>query len=141
MKTLKFFLYLSFLFIGVLSFTACSDDDDDDNGKKDEPKVETGWSESSDGNTLTFTATASHLGASATAKWTFVFADNKCSKATLVVTYPTAADAQEDYEVSYKNNGNATLSGKTITVDETEEYKGQSKAFIKQVIQAMAGHV
>lgn len=138
MKTLKFFLYLSFLLIGALTFAACSDDEDKD--KDGEPDIESGWSQSADGNTLTYTATASYGGATATAKWTFVFTNEKCTKATFVATYPTASIAKEEYNAEYKDNENATLSGKTITVDETEEYAGQDKTFIKKVIEAMAEH-
>lgn len=140
----KFFYLMSLclcMFAGVALMTSCGDDDIDDIDPGD-VKIETGITEK--GNTLTITFSNSYYTYMEVATFD---SDDKCIKYIEKEIYPnkeTANAAWEAYKAEYQDEPDEwkkySKDGKTITHDATEEYKGASKAEIRQYMEQMLEH-
>jgi hypothetical protein len=132
MKSIKYlFVALAFA-LGSLSLTSCGGDEITDIDGPGE--LEQGWKES--GNTMTYSASYSLMGVSSSFVYTFTFSGDVCTKATYAFTYPTEEQAQMDWDNMWEEDkAKATLNGRTITEDVTDEYEGLSKEEIRGTIE------
>ena len=125
------------MFAGVAVMSSCGDDDD-----IDDLNLKTGITEK--GNTLTLTVNSSYY----TETMTATFDDNDlCTKFITKEIYKSkdVADAAwATYKAEYEGDDEwkcFSKDGKTITIDETEYFKGQSKQEIRQYFESVKDEV
>ena len=131
---MKKYLFMCLAAVCCMAFTACGDDDDEKFGNGNNTYgVKTEVKETN--NNITLTATTTAAGLTETTVYSFDFENDKCSKATISVTYPTEALAKAAYDaLSASEKANARRSGKTVTIDVTEEYKDMDKEDVKKQV-------
>lgn len=143
MKALKNFFCLFILTIGLISFVSCSKDKDDDNGNgggNNGTELPVGWTE--DGNRLIYKAIQGAGVYELVYVWTMTFESDLCVSARLEITFPDAAMAQAVYnELEPEVKELSSISGKVITMNFDEEYRGLSKQEIKDAITAGGGWI
>jgi hypothetical protein len=132
----KFFYLMSLclcMFAGVAVMTSCGDDDDELN--PGEISYKTGITEK--GNTLQLTITA---GSVYTERYTATFgSDDKCIKfiEEMIYSKKDYADLewqaiQAEYQQMPDELKKYSKDGKTITIDETETWKGRSRSEVRE---------
>ncbi len=130
----KFFYLMSLclcMFMGVAVLTSCGDDDDD-------LDIKAGIVEK--GNTMTLTVSNSYYTETMTATFN---EQDECIKFITKEIYKSkdVADAAwSAYKSEYDEEEIAKYfkkDGKTITIDETEDYKFETRATIKQYFEAI----
>ncbi|MDR2912558.1 MAG: hypothetical protein LBV38_04560 [Alistipes sp.] len=135
MKTLKNLLLTMATLALTLSLPACGEKNGlyDGDGDDIPGQLEQGWNES--GNTMTYSAEYSFGGVSSSFIYTFTFSGDECTKATYAFTYPTEEQARADWDNMWEEDkAKATISGRTITEDVTEEWQGYSRAELRTLI-------
>ena len=92
------------------------------------------------GNTATASYSWNFWGTGASLSYTFTFDGNDiCTNAVLKTTYPSATDAQETWEdMSETERAKSSISGKTITTNETEDFQGLTREEVKAITKAAA---
>lgn len=139
MKT-KLFSRISAIMMAIaLMFTAASCDilgniDKDGDGVYD--GYTQGWTE--EGNKIVYRFDLDLY----VAKWVYILeftfgADDKCTKATQTIHFPNAETAQDYYDDLDPDT--ATINGKKVTEDLTEEFAGMEKAELKETIESAYG--
>ena len=139
MKT-KLFSRISAIMMAIaLMFTAMSCDmlaniDKDGDGVYD--GYTEGWTE--EGNKIVYRFDLDLY----VAKWIYILEftfgrDDLCTKATQTIHFPNAETAQDFYDDLDPET--ATISGKKVTQDITEEYAGMSKSELKEAIEGAYG--
>ena len=139
MKT-KLFSRISAIMMAIaLMFTAMSCDmlaniDKDGDGVYD--GYTEGWTE--EGNKIVYRFDLDLY----VAKWIYVLEftfgrDDLCTKATQTIHFPNAETAQDFYDDLDPET--ATISGKKVTQDITEDYAGMSKSELKEAIEDAYG--
>ncbi len=98
--------------------------------------IETGWTEK--GNKLIYKISLDYILGKYTQVMTFEFSGETCIKATIEYIWSSDLLAQSFYEsLDEDERAKAKLSGKTITMDATDDFKGMSKSEIKEAIDAI----
>ncbi len=125
MKTLaKIFLAIVLTLASTTMFTSCF-------GLLDPDNYEYGWTE--DANKLTYKVGVGIY----TIELIFEFENDVCVKATEKISFSSASLARAFYdELDSEEKAEYKLSGKTLTCDITEDYRGLTKAQIKGDVEA-----
>ena len=141
---MKKYLYLCLIALACAAgFVSCGDDDDDitiedlENSKFTNQNINL----KDNGNTLILSYTAKIKGVPISAVGTYFFdgtsEEAKCTKATMVNTFPSEAIAKQAYDeedAEDKAKGIITLNGSQVIHDETEAYKGMTKSEVKKAL-------
>ena len=128
---------------GVLSLASvsCSEKDEFDPDPEN-PEIigptEVGWDEN--GNTVTFTVEQSWgYGAAYTVTYTCKFNnDGYCIEAIARYEFSTAELAEIFYESYRQMYDDISKSGRTVTVDETEDFEGVTRDELRALYESMA---
>ena len=136
----KFIICCLMAFVCTPLFTACGDDDDDNNNGEniENPDVKIGKASLDESaNKLVLTYYMTYMNVSVKEVMTCIFENDICVEATLVETFPNEASAKLSYEAAINEGERATVNGKTVTIDMTEEYAGMKKSEVKLALQAL----
>lgn len=135
---MKKYFYYMMLFMGLmLGMSACGDDNKDDIPGPSQGTEYGKWEEK--GNQLIYTYKYSGYGVSYDVKWTMTFdANDLCTSVKCVYTFSSSKLADECYNDIKDEGYPVTKSGKTVTVDYTEDFGGLDKALLKSAIEAMS---
>ena len=138
----KLMLFCLMALGSMLAFTACGDDDDDvlDDIINGGQEVVIGKAEFTEtANQLVLKYTTGVGGISVSTIWTCDFNGETLIKSTTASTYPSDALAKVGYEeaVTVYGSSKANRSGKTVTVDTTEDFADMTKDLIRATMQAM----
>ena len=139
---MKKLLWMAMAF-GVLSLASvsCSEKDEFDPDPEN-PEIigptEVGWDEN--GNTVTFTVEQSWgYGAAYTVTYTCKFNnDGYCIEAIARYEFSTAELAEIFYESYRQMYDDISKSGRTVTVDETEDFEGVTREELRALYESMA---
>ncbi len=138
MKTLKF-LSVLFTIAMALVFVSCDKTDEPDNNNGDTPGEVIGgdyeygvWYE--EGNKLIYLIEYDLIIYKYTSKLIFTFDGDVCIKAICENEFSDATMADIFYQELLAAGESATKSGKTVTIDYTEQYAGMSKSDLKAAI-------
>ena len=139
---MKKLLWMAMAF-GVLSLASvsCSEKDEFDPDPEN-PEIigttEVGWDEN--GNTVTFTVEQSWgYGAAYTVTYTCKFNnDGYCIEAIARYEFSTAELAEVFYESYRQMYDDISKSGRTVTVDETEDFEGVTRDELHAIYESMA---
>ena len=139
---MKKFLFMCMMALGCMTaFTACGDDDDDpiiEDVQGGGGKVSTSNLKIEDnGNQLVGSFDMSTVGATINVKITATFQDESCVSMIEELTYPSESMAKASFAGYQKDGEKATLNGRTITVDLSEDCAGFDKNMVRTMIEAM----
>ena len=142
MEKLKKMMLMGLMVLGCMTFGACGDDDDNsgEQGGNGTEVTVTKPEIKETANQLVLTYTMVTKGGSCNVKWTCDFEGDKLVKSIMTQTFSKESDARasfEAYKADPEDAGEYSLNGKTITVDNTEQYKGESKQVIKMTMEAI----
>jgi hypothetical protein len=138
MKTIKQILLAALFALGSFTLGAGLTSCGEGNGLIDDPidgpgQLEQGWNES--GNTMTYSAEYSFGGVSSSFVYTFTFSGDECTKATYAFTYVTEDAAREAWDLMWdEDKARASISGRTITEDVTDDWAGYTRAELRELI-------
>ncbi len=105
-------------------------------GEPEYGELESGWTEQ--GNKLIYKISLNYVLGTYTQVMTFEFAGDKCAKATTEYVWSSEILAKSFYDsLDEEEKAKAKLSGKTISIDMTEDFKDMSKDEIKEAINAI----
>lgn len=140
----KSFVYAMAIFAGVvLATTSCSpfgkylgDGDSDGDGYADNYGWSTDVQENASQIVFTVNFNSGYSGntlynTSYNVVYTFTFSNDVCIRAISVTTFESQVYADAYY------SGEGTKSGRTITIDLTEDYSGQTRTQIRDIITIM----
>ena len=137
---MKKLLWMAMAFVVLsLASVSCSEKDEfDPENPENIGTTEVGWEEN--GNTVRFTVEQSwDYGAAYTVTYTCKFNnDGYCIEAIALYEFSTAELAEIFYESYRQTYDDISKSGRTVTVDETEDFEGVTRDELRALYESMA---
>ncbi len=133
--------FISLAFVTAFAFIATTSCDGlgnlmNNDGNLEYGELESGWTEQ--GNKLIYKISLNYVLGKYTQVMTFEFSGDKCAKATTEYVWSSEVLAKSFYDsLDEVEKAKAKLSGKTISIDMTDDFKEMSKDEIKEAINAI----
>ena len=129
---------MAFVVLSLASVSCREKDEFDPENPENIGTTEVGWEEN--GNTVRFTVEQSWgYGAAYTVTYTCKFNnDGYCIEAIACYEFSTAELAEIFYESYRQTYDDISKSGRTVTIDETEDFEGVTKDELRALYESMA---